>query len=553
MGRKRNSTSRYRLRLGLLIATIGALLVPAGIGTAGADGNNTCKFDTFPTAPGGSSELAVGCFITSAIGGAGNKYIIEDYAQAHWHQGSARSAVVDTPNAAGGAQGTCIASASAHFLAVDINNPVSGPGIPSNAFINAIGPAASGVPACVLGEARISANLPAGTVAASAPLLIENSDARTITDATFSGTAVTSATGHFCKSGLPNCGTKTDVGKTLQGTRVGHLVTITAVTSNTAATISAAAVACPSGVSAANCAQLSLSLPVAAPAAVTRQIKDATFVAPNKVCSATAGFTATDVQLPITSTLVTGTAPQKFPANDYITAVAAGGCPAGTTGVTLKTNFLAGTNGNVVIGAPNASAPADGTVIASLNSELSVNPSLAAGLPACSSGILTGSALAGAWHNPGSFDASALGSATAVTQQTPTAPPALGPIIGQIDYVTGQVNFAAYVVKVKASTPHESLAAAHYDIYFPLLLTGTAVCPNTTGVASTFRFSGQSLASQIAGAPGDVRGITDFPTGTKSVTSVEHIYSGTTQKLAVTSTACALKYPPTNGYACGGN
>jgi hypothetical protein len=552
MGRKRNSTSRYRLRLGLLIATIGALLVPAGISTAGADGNNTCKFDTFPTAPGGSSELAVGCFITSAVGGAGNKYVIEDYTQAHWHQGSARKAVVDTPNAVGGAQGTCIASASAHFLAADVNNPVSGPGIPSNTFINAVGPTASGVPACVLGEARISANLPAGTVAASAPLLIENSDARTITDATFSGTALTSATGHFCKSGLPNCGTKTDVGKTLQGTRVGHLVTITAVASNTAATLAAASGACPSGVSAPNCAQLSLNLPVASPAAVTRQIKDATFVAPNKVCSATAGFTATDVQLPITSTLVTGTAPQKFPANDYVTAVAAG-CPAGSTGVTVKTNFVAGTNGNVVIGAPNASAPADGTVIASLNSELSVNPSLAPGVPACSSGILTGSSLSGEWHNPGTFDAGALGSPTDVTQQTATAPPALGPIIGQIDYVTGQANLAAYVVKVKASTPHETLAAAHYDVYFPLLLTGTAVCPGTAGVASTFRFSGQSLASQIAGTPGDVRGITDFPTGSKSGTAVEHIYQSQTQKLVVTSTPCVIKYPPVNGYTCGGN
>jgi hypothetical protein len=230
------------------------------------------------------------------------------------------------------------------------------------------------------------------------------------------------------------------------------------------------------------------------------------------------------------------------------------GCPVGTTEATLKTNFVvAGTNANVVIGAPNASAPADGTVIASLNSELSVNPSLAAGVPACTSGILTGSALAGAWHNPGTFDASALGSATQVDQQTPTAPPALGPIVGQIDYVTGQANLAAYVVKVKASTPHETLVAAHYDIYFPLLLTGTAVCPNTAGVASTFRFGGQSLASQLAGTPGDVRDITDFPSGSRTGTAVEHIYQGTTQKLVVSSTVCNITYPPVNGYACGGN
>jgi hypothetical protein len=554
MRRKATSVLRHRLRLALLLGAIAAMLIPAGITTAGADGNNTCKFDTFSTAPGGSSELAVGCFITSAIGGSGNKYIIEDFPQAHWHGGSARKATASAANAAGGAAGTCVSSTSAHFLPIDINNPISGTNIPSNTFINAIGPAASGVPACAAGQARISATLLAGKIALNAPLLIENSDGRTITDATFSGVTITSPAGHFCKSGLPNCGTKTDIGKTLQGTQVPHLATITGVTSNTQATMSVSALACPAGVPAANCKQLSLNLPAASPAAFTRQIKDATFVGPNKVCSGTAGFSATDVQLSITSGLVSATSPQKFPANDYITAVGAAGCPVGTTEATLSASFVvAGTNANVVIGAPNASAPANGTVVASLNSELSVNPLLAAGLPSCASGILSGSALAGAWNNPGSFDTGALGSATQVNQQTATSPPALGPIVAQIDYVTGQSNLAGYVVKVKAGTPHETTAAEHFDVYFPLLLTGVAVCPNTAGVASTFRFSGQSLASQLAGQPGDVRGITDFPTGTKNGTAVEHIYQGTTSKLAVTSTNCPITYPPTNGYACGGN
>jgi hypothetical protein len=549
----RHGIRRHRLRLAVVVVALGGMLVPAA--AARADGNNTCKFDTFPNAPGGSSELAVGCFLTSAIGGAGNKYVIEDFPQAHWHTGAARTATASAANAVGGTAGTCVSSTDAHFLGVDINNGISGAGIPSNTFINAIGPATSGTPACVAGQARISANLAAGAIAMSEPLLIDNSDGRTIADATFSGATMTSPTGHFCKTGLPNCGSKSDIGKTLQGTQLSHLATITGVTSNTVVTVSPSpAASCPTGVPVADCKQVSLNLPAASPATTTRQVKDATFVAPNKVCSGTALFAAKDVQLAITSGLVTGSAPQKFPAGDYITAVGATGCPAGTTEATLHANFItAGTNANVVIGVPNVSAPANGTTVAQLNSELSVNPTEAPGEPACTSGILSGSALAGEWNNPGSFDAGALGSATDVNQQTATSPPALGSMIGQIDYVTGQANLAAYVVQVKASTPHETDTAAHYDIYFPLLLTGVAVCPNTSGVASTFRFNGQSLLSQVSGQPGDVRDLTDFPTGTKNGTAVEHIYQSTTSKLNVTSTNCAISYPAVNGYTCGGN
>jgi hypothetical protein len=552
-------TRRHRLRLGVLALSaivVGGLLIPAG--HAGADGNDTCKFNTFPTAPGGSSALSIGCFLLSSVGAAGNKYVIEDFPQAHWHTGSARKATASAPNVVGGTSGTCVSSVSAHFLAADINNGVSGTNIPSNTFINAIGPATSGTPVCAAGQARISVNLAAGQIALNAPLLIENGDGRTVTDATYSGGTMTSLTGHFCKVGLPNCGTKTDVGKTLQGTQIAHLATITAVLSNTQVTVTPApAATCPAGIPVSSCQQVSLNVPTGS-VTTTREVKDATFVAPNKVCSGTAGFAATDVQLPITSGLVAGTLVQKFPAADYITGVGAAGCPGGTTEATLHVNFVAaGANANVVIGAPNASAPANGTAVAQLNSELSVNPLEAPGEPACTSGILAGSALAGGWNNPGFFDTGALGSATKVDQQVFTAPPALGPMIAQLDYVTGQVNLAGYVVQVKAGTPHESDALAHYDVYFPALLNGIAVCPNVAGVASTFAFTGQSLASQLVGQPGDVRDLTDFPTGTVNGNSVEHIYKATalalTPELTVTSPNCAVKYPPVNGYACGGN
>jgi hypothetical protein len=532
----------HRLTLLVLLAAVFGLLVPGG--TAGADGNNTCKFDTFPTAPGGSSAYGVGCFLTSAIGSAGNKYVLEDFPQAHWHTGAARKVTASAANLAGTAAGTCVASTTGHFTAADINNGISGTNIPSNTFINAVG-----TPACAAAtQARISANLTAGKIANGAVLLVENSDGRTVADATFSGTGlktITSPTAHFCKSGLSNCGTKTDVGKTIAGTQVSHLATIATVISNTQATVNSTAtvIACPAPATAADCAHVSFNPPT--PPTTTREVIDATFgPAANQLCSATAGFAASDVGLKVASS---GT-PSKFAASTYILSVAA---PC----VTLSANFVvAGTNKLVVIGEPNASAPANMTAVAQLNSELSVSPTIAPGEPACTSGILTGSALMGGWNNPGFFDTSALGAPAAVTQQTATTPPALGPIIGQLDYVTGQTNLSGYVVQVGASTTnHETDHAAHYDVYYPLLLTGVAVCSNTAGVASDFSFSGQSLTSQLAGQPGDVRGLTDFATGTHGGMSVEHIYQGTTQKLSVTSLNCNIVYPPTNGFNCGGN
>jgi len=135
--------------------------------------------------------------------------------------------------------------------------------------------------------------------------------------------------------------------------------------------------ACPSGVVAANCNQVGLS---SVPALSTsRQIKDATFISPNKVCSASAGFTQTDVNLPIASVA----APSKFPAGDYITSVGAGGTGCvGNTFAVLKTNYVtAARQHEVFIGSRSSDAPVTGDAVMSLASELSVSPSLAAGLP----------------------------------------------------------------------------------------------------------------------------------------------------------------------------
>ena len=173
-----------------------------------------------------------------------------------------------------------------------------------------------------------------------------------------------------------------------------------------------------------------------------------------------------------------------------------------------------------------------------------MNPSLAPGLPSCASGILNSSNLAGGWRNPGAFNSGGLGKVTGVTVP--------GAIIAQISYVTGTVNFNAYVVRVGASVAGENNTAAHYDVIFPALLTGIAVCSNPVGVASVFRFNGQSLQSVSAGKPGNIRLLKDIATGT-SPGSAYQVIANNSGTLLTRSGACTIAYPPTNGFGCGGN
>jgi hypothetical protein len=519
----------YRLGLFALLVAIGGLLVPGG--SAGADGNNSCKFDMFPTAPGGSSELAAGCFLTSAVGAAGNKYVIEDYPQAVWHSGAGR--LITTTAAT--ASGKNITSSTGHFTVADVNNQVTGTNIASNSFI-----------VSVAGSVATLNNAVTGTVALGASLRVQSNDARTLVDATFSGSTMTSATGHFCKPTISGCGTKNDVGKTVSGTQVAHFTTIASVTDSSHVQLSATSLACPSGVSAANCQQVSLGFPQTAPPATARLLRDITVSSGNTLCSAAAAFQASDVNLAVLTT--TGANPGGT--QHWITAVAAAGtspCTATQTKATLNTGGLTnGTLQSYVLGQPASDAPSNGTTVGDLISELSVNPALAPGLPACSTSNLTGSALGAYWNNPGSFNTAALGQPSGVTVP--------GPIIGQIVYFTGSgFDFGGYVVNVKAGTAGESDASAHFDIYLPSLLTGVAVCPNTAGVASTFRFNAATVGSQTTGSPGSVRSVTDYASGSHSGVAYEHIFKATTLQLTVASTPCAIAYPPTNGYNCGGN
>lgn len=520
------------MRLAALAATLTAvtgLMVPT---PAGADGDNTCKFSIFPTAPGGTSELTIGCFLTTATGAAGTKYKVEDHPAAVWHSGAARKVSTTAGTALGG---TVITSTTAHFGAADLNNPISGPGIPADTFIKVV------TATTVSLSKAVTTAVPIGAV-----LLVDSYDGRTVADAVFpSGTTITSGSANFCKPGLGACGTKTDVGKVITGTRLPHLATITAVTNATTATLSAAPLACPTGIT--SCGTITLTAPPTSPPATTRLLRDVTVPAsPNNgvLCSASAQFQTSDVNLPV----LTSAGANPPAGARWITSVAAAGtapCAAGQTKAVMNGTVTAGASQTFVIGQANATAPADGTTAGQLNSELSVNPALAPGLPSCASGILNASNLAGGWKNPGSFNAGGLGAVSGITVP--------GAIIAQIGYVTGTVDFNAYVVRVAASTAGENNTGAHYDVIFPTLLTGIAVCSNATGVASVFRFHGQTLLSATTGKPGNARLIRDIPSGSVAGSVYQVIGSNTNANLLTKSGACTITYPPVNGFGCGGN
>jgi len=130
-------------------------------------------------------------------------------------------------------------------------------------------------------------------------------------------------------------------------------------------------------------------------------------------------------------------------------------------------------------------------------------------------------------------------------------------MIAQLDVTTGSGNpaFAGYVMLAKAGTAGDSNTAAHIDIVFPALLTGTAVCRRraTSGVATTFRFFGETLSQSAAGS-GDVRDFQDLPTGSAAtIGSVyEHILQGTTPIFTASGT-CMISFPTTRAdYSCSG-
>jgi hypothetical protein len=497
-----------RLRFGpvLVAATLASaafipiLATPAGAGLA--DG---CTIAQWPNIAGGESGLKVACTETTATGSAkggsavpaaGQETRLEDFNQAQWHFGAARSGLAGALTAVGG---FCITnSATLHFLAAsDVNHGISGVGIPPRAFIKAI------PGTCGAGNAQLDIAVVAPGVANGESVLVENSDGRSVIDGVTTpggGNKVCSATADFRAA---------DLGRTISGTYIKDGAVIVAPTpaacplGSTGATVTVGDVIAPAQVG-----QTITEGPLTT-TTTTRQVNDlSTTIAVKLICSKVAVFGATDVQLPVTGAGI--------PAGDYITAAPSAGCVAPATGATLNVAATATAAGVVaVIGVPNAASPKNGDVSAILGAEIVLDPSLVGGHPRCDQHQPQGFNLIGSWTNPGSFT-------NGVFEQSSSAP-VNGAVIGEQFFPSSAgINFGGFVINVKATTPGDTDVSAHTDVVFPGLPSGIAVCGaaattgvDTSGVASTFQYLpttvGIASAASGTGTPstGVVRGLLD--------------------------------------------
>lgn len=475
----------------------------------------------FPNAPGGQSNLKVACTTTTATGSTSQFYKTEDFPQAVWHVGAGR---VVTGNATSG--NATITLTAGTLTAADVNHTISG----YSASTPLNGTAASGIPAFAFIKTVNSAtsatlDIPANATVTAKKWTIDNSDSRAVKDGhvTVSTTGLTSATANF---------KPTDAGRAITGTDLAHGTTIASVTNATTVVLSKAATATST--------TEQVTIGTAANQTTARFVHDVhTTSASTTITSASASFQSWDVNLPVVGT--------NIPAGDYIASVT-----NATTAVLHAAASGTTTTGSLSIGGPSATAPANNDTALNLGAELALQPSLVAGSPPCTANVPTGFDITGAWENPNAYAAASLGSSTDPSLTRPT--------VGQFLVPTAVITFAGYVMQMPAASG-DTDTAAHYDVVFPFLPTGLAVCstPSTVGIASTFSFlatlHSQGAVPSGTGTPNTVqtRSLKDITTATVSSSAILHIRtnsSSTTDNFTFTQ-ACTEQYPDIADFGCG--
>jgi hypothetical protein len=428
---------------------------------------------------------------------------MEDTPEAVWHQGAARKTAADghTTNAS-----ATVTSATGRFSAADVDHTIGGTGITAGSFIKS-----------VTNATTVVLNQAATATGTTVVLTIDNSTGR---DATATTTAasnvVNSTTANFVAG---------DVSHTITATSIPRGATITQFVTASQVKISANATAAATN--------KKITIGDTPGLTTARVIRDGhTTSASTTLTSASAKFGPTDVGLAVTGTGI--------PANDYIKTF--------TNATTVVLNAAAtatSTTATLNIGAGNSSAPTNGEMVGQLETETALNPGFVDGYPPCSANVVTGTTIDGVWENVGSFNSTALGAASSTLIK--------GTIIAQILVPTSLVSIAAYVSQVAASTAGETQTAAHYDVTYPQLLTGTAVCPapSTVGSESIFRFIPVTPSQGTTGR-GTVRTLNAFAaaTTTKTTAAYVHVQNGATVLFSGT-TNCTETYPGAADLGCG--
>jgi hypothetical protein len=491
MHRFRNRLIAVAIASALALPLIGvkpAEAVPAGNG-CNASGVPAALISWYPAQPAAQSALKVACTFNNNTGTSqvSASFTIHDMNQALWHNAAART-VTTSGVTASGATTIQLSTASNGIAGLPVsptqmNRVISGTGIAVRTNVDSM--TAGGL--LTLNRAT-TASIPSGTA-----LKIENGTARTILDG--AGVATTTLT-----SPADANFTAADVGCSVSGTGIPANTTITAVGSATTATLSATftltgptVTICGSQVNGA-----------------ARQITGASTTSAVRINSSAAAWVSSDIGLKVVGVCDQGTAAggddYTIPANTYILNTPSGANADTTGGLTTGQ-----TGCNLTIGDPGATAPDDGDTAAHQGVQLNLNPSLVAGSDDCTNDQPEGFATIAAWYNPGSFQPSAgAGFTTAQPGRAVAFQPTFATkAIGQLYFDTAVADFAAFVIEKKALsvTPNgaaDPIGSSHYDVMFPFVPTGLALCPSTTtspglGFSLTTLASTASIATQPSG------------------------------------------------------
>jgi len=454
----------HRRKLGFsirLAALAAVLIVPILALVPQADASVTASGCKATTTPGGQistypawgatqSGLRAACVFDSRTShmDVANKFTIHDWAEAVWHNGSARTVTASlTSGSPNITLSSCDGIGSTDPLPW-INHPVSrvgsDTGMPARSFIKSI---TSGTCAAVM-----SAN--ATATAAGVTLKIDNAPSRSVADGVSNGTTTsTSATANF---------TQQDVGMDISGSRFAANTTIVSVTNATTIVTSSASLS--SG------AAGTWTIGGQIESTTTRQVVDssATSTATNKITVAAAKFktgfansnpncatTCGDTGLKVTGAGLT---------NCNILSVA-GNVATMTTACVNSANFIAG-NKTIVIGDPSITAPEDGEGIMDQGVQLDLQPLLVAGSNNCALDDAEGFHIVGAWRNPGNI--------ASVTQPDGTK------AIGEVIFETSATTYGGLVVERNIFTSGDLQGSPHYDIVFPSVPITIALCASAT-------------------------------------------------------------------------
>jgi hypothetical protein len=403
----------------------------------------------YPAWPGSQSALRVACIFNHSTGGSGDfvssTFTIHDFSNAVIHNGAAR-----TVTASGGG-GTTITTADCRGMASWVNRGITGTNVVARTFVTSV--TGGCAPGGTLNLNIALSGAPAGNY------LVENSNTRSVVDATVDAAApnITSATANFtaADNGLSVGGTFIDDSAcaapatltvlTATTANIPACATVTGVSPHLAQTVTFGATQDGAGTT-----TVGIS--------TTRTFNDGTFGGGGTTITSTAArFHVSDIGLKVAGTGITQ--PCFITARTNTVATLSSACNDNTAGT--KT---------VTIGDPTFTAPTSTDTVMTQGTQLPLNPGFVTGSRPCAEDNSAGFGIVGTWRNPGSFFSGAFATQPANTKA-----------VGQIVFATAVISYAAFVIEVPASPVGTDplIGAYHFNLVFPSVPTGLALCPST--------------------------------------------------------------------------